>query len=281
MSDNTLQDKKILIIEDNTFLASVLSQKLSIHGAKASAYSNGLEGLAAVRTDKPDLVILDIIMPVMNGYEVLQVMHSEGLTEKTQVIVISNSGGTLEADRIKELGVSEYLVKAEFSADDVLEKVYKVLKVEPSKFSGSSEGSTSGLINDTNMPTDTVKNELPRVLIVEDDPLLRNLLSMKLSNSNCPAMFSNDGLQVNELIDSFAPNVIVLDLKLPGKDGFEILKDLKSSEKYQDIPVVIFSNNSSDEDRKRVTELGAEAYFVKAMTDLTEFIRELVKYAKS
>lgn len=274
MSDQALAGKKVLIVEDNTFLSNVISQKLSMRGAIVKTYTNGLEGLAAIRTEKPDLVLLDILMPIMNGYEVLQVLHAEGLTDKTPIIVISNSGQPVEIERIKSLGVREYLVKAEFGPDDVLVKIYEVLGLTAVPDQGAVSGS-----DPTPAPTDTQAPTMPKVLVVEDDPLLRNLLAMKLSASNCPAMFSNDGVHVLELVGSFEPNIIVLDLKLPGKDGFEVLGELKASETFRHIPVVIFSNNSIDEDREKAIGLGAAAFYVKAMTDLSEFIKIIVKIA--
>jgi CheY-like chemotaxis protein len=276
MSDRLLEGKTILIVEDNTFLSNVISQKLSLRGARALTYTNGLEGLAAIRAEKPDLVLLDILMPIMNGYEVLQVLNSEGLTQDIPIIVISNSGQPVEIERIKALGVREYLIKADFEPDDVLQKVYETLHLAPQ----SNDYQMSSPSVATPAPTATTEPTLPRVLVVEDDPLLRNLLAMKLSNSNCPAMFSNDGLHVMDLVSTFSPEVIVLDLRLPGKDGFEILKDLKANPATKQIPVVIFSNNSSEEDQKRTSDLGAAAFYVKAMTDLNEFIQELVKIAR-
>jgi CheY-like chemotaxis protein len=274
MSGQNLQGKKIIIVEDNTFLSNVIAQKLTIQGAQALTYTNGLEGLAAIRTEKPDLVLLDILMPIMNGYEVLQVLHTEGIIFDVPVIVISNSGQPVEIERIKALGVREYLIKADFEPDDVLKVIYKTLDIEIAAPANAAPQSPVP-------PPAQLVSEMPKVLVVEDDPLLRNLLSMKLSATNCPSMFSNDGLHVPEMALNFLPDIIVLDLKLPGKDGFEVLQELKQTPGLQQIPVVIFSNNSSDEDKHRATELGAAAFHVKAMTDLSEFIQELVKLAKA
>ncbi len=274
MSDQVLAGKKILIVEDNTFLSNVISQKLTMRGAVAKTYTNGLEGLAAIRIEKPDLVLLDILMPIMNGYEVLQILHAEGLTSQIPIIVISNSGQPVEIDRIKALGVREYLVKADFEPDDVLKKIYETLEVDAPGGSATATAAPGQAAAPHSEQT-----EMPKVLVVEDDPLLRNLLSMKLSSSNCPAMFSNDGLQVGELVASFEPDVIVLDLKLPGRDGFEVLKELKETDAYKHIPVIVFSNNSIDEDKQRAMDMGAAAFHVKAMTDLSEFIKIVVKIA--
>ncbi len=270
MSGKVLEKKKIVLIEDNLFLSDIITKKLEYHGAKIIRFSNGLEGLAGIRKEQPDLVLLDIAMPVMNGYEVLQVMYAEKLTEKIPVIVISNSGQPVEIERVKQLGVRDYLVKANFEPTEVLEKVFAVMNIE----SGAKPAF------ETNHESQS-GDKVVKVMVVEDDPLLRNLLSVKLSKSGCPHMFSSDGSEAFSMISQYQPTVIVLDMMLPGKTGLEILAELKADAALKNIPVVIFSNKSDDADKIKAKELGAEQYYVKAMTDLTEFVTELRSIAQS
>lgn len=276
MNENSkgLTGKIIVLIEDNLFLSDVIVKKLELSGATVFHFSNGLEGLAAIRTHKPDLVLLDIMMPVMNGYEVLQVMHSEGLTDQIPVVVISNSGQPVEIQRVRQLGIKDYLVKADFEPSDVLRKVYEILGLEPSELA-------SPTIEPEMMEKDVeVVPGNPKVMVVEDDPLLRNLLSVKLSSTHCPYMFANDGTVAVDLIRKFNPDIIILDLMLPGKDGFEILEEIKDDPALKKIPVVIFSNKNSEQDRSRAQELGVERFYVKAMTDLPAFVEEVLRIAK-
>lgn len=267
MEKKALDEKKVVLIEDNLFLSDIITKKLNFHGATVNRFSNGLEGLAGVRKEMPDLLLLDIAMPVMNGYEVLQVMHAEKLTEKIPVIVISNSGQPVEIERVKQLGVKDYLVKANFEPNEVLKKVFAVMNID------GGDATTGKLGN--------VEAEYtgPKVMIVEDDPLLRNLLSVKLAKAHCPHMFSSDGSEAVDLIRQYQPKIIILDLMLPGKTGFEILQELKTDNGLKDIPVVIFSNKSSETEKGKAKELGAVDYFVKAMTDLGEFVEQLKKIA--
>jgi CheY-like chemotaxis protein len=92
MGKDILQGAHIILLEDDEFLAEVIVRKLSAVGADVKRYRNGLEGLAAIRQMSPDLILLDIMMPIMNGYEVLQVMSEEHLIDEIPVMVVSNSG---------------------------------------------------------------------------------------------------------------------------------------------------------------------------------------------
>lgn len=123
--------------------------------------------------------------------------------------------------------------------------------------------------------TTELEKPLVKVLVVEDDPMLRNMLSVKLSMSRCPCMFSNDGLQALDLVSQFEPQVILLDLMIPGKDGFTVLAELKAHPSFKTIPVIIFSNKSGDDEKKRAQDLGAHSFRQKALTDLNVLVNEL------
>ena len=271
-----LTDKKIVLIEDNVMLAEVILRKLKTMTPNVRHYTNGLEGLAAIRHYKPDLVLLDIMLPVMNGYEVLQIMRTEKLTEAHPVLVISNSGQPVEIARIHELGAKDYLVKADFTPNEVIDKARLVLQnLSLAKRSvAESRVHVSASTEQSNNPVPALA-EPPKVLVVEDDPMLRNMLSMKFSRHSLIYMFVSDGAQALDAAHGFAPDVIVLDLMLPGMNGFEIFAACKESETLRHVPVVIFSNKSDEADRLRALEMGAKAYLVKAVTDLNELVSML------
>jgi DNA-binding response OmpR family regulator len=262
-------NKRVIVIEDNQLLASVIVKKLESLGAHVQHYTNGLEGLAAIRSSAPHLVLLDILFPIMNGYEVLQVMHAEGLTVRYPVLVISNSGQPVELSRMRELGARDYLIKANFSPDEVVTKARELILPE----------AHTDTLTQVMKTTPAEQVTAPKVLIVEDDPMLRNLLSMKLTRHNYPFMFVSDGVEAIDSARTFEPNVIILDLMLPGKNGFEVFSELKGIPELASIPVIIFSNKSDDKDRARATELGAAKYLIKAMTDLNELMAIIASLA--
>jgi CheY-like chemotaxis protein len=119
--------KKILIIEDEQIMADLLQRKLSEEGYEVSLARDGEEGLAKMREVKPDLILLDIIMPKIGGIEVLEEMQKEPDLKKIPVIVISNSGQPVELDKAQRMGAEDWLVKTEFDPAEVIEKVRKNL----------------------------------------------------------------------------------------------------------------------------------------------------------
>jgi two-component system alkaline phosphatase synthesis response regulator PhoP len=117
--------KKIIIIEDENLILELLSKKLSSEGYQVISAVDGEDGLKKIKEERPELILLDIVMPKIGGMEVLEIMNKEKIAKGTPVIIISNSGQPVEIDKAKRLGACDWLVKTEFDPQTVLDKVIK------------------------------------------------------------------------------------------------------------------------------------------------------------
>ena len=117
--------KKILLVEDEVTLLEFLSKKLSQEGYKVTVAEDGEDALKKMREDKPDLILLDIIMPKKDGFDVLEEMNKKKEFKKIPVIIVSNSGQPVELERAKKLGIKDWLIKTEFDPQEVISKVKK------------------------------------------------------------------------------------------------------------------------------------------------------------
>ncbi len=121
--------KKILIIEDEKMISDLMERKLTREGYSVTVTTNGIDGLISMRKGRPDIVLLDIIMPKMGGFEVMEEMNKDEKLKDIPVIVISNSGQPVEIDRVKKMGAKDWLVKTEFDPQEVLEKVKTQIEI--------------------------------------------------------------------------------------------------------------------------------------------------------
>lgn len=256
--------KKILIIEDDPFLGDVLMQKLVHEGYEVTLTQDGKEGYAHMTTLQPDLVLLDIILPSMNGYEILEKKHVDPAVAKIPVIMISNSGQPAEINRALTLGLTDYLVKAQFDPEEVLAKVRTSLG-EPSK--AARKGEPGRLANVT-------------VLWVEDDVFLSDILGKKLTNEGCIPLSARDGEEALSILATKVPDVMLLDLVLPGISGFDVLEKIKKEDRLKNIPVIVFSNLGQPGDIERAKKLGAVKHLIKAEIDVGEVVNEIAKIVK-
>ncbi len=119
--------KKILIIEDEEVLLGLIRRKLNQEGYQVDIAKDGQEGLEKMKESKPDLILLDIIMPKMGGFEVMEKVSKDEKLKNIPIIIISNSGQPVELERAKKLGVKDWLIKTDFDPQEVVDKVKKQL----------------------------------------------------------------------------------------------------------------------------------------------------------
>lgn len=116
-----------------------------------------------------------------------------------------------------------------------------------------------------------------KVLIVEDEPILLRALNVELLSQGFEVISAKDGEAALRLIKEENPQLILLDLIMPKKNGFEVLKEIKNDDQTKRIPVIVLTNLGQEKDKKEVFDLGAEDYFVKASTDLNELSKKIEK----
>jgi len=120
--------EKVLIIEDDKFLRELIARKISEEGYEVFESADGTDGLAKTREVKPDLILLDLILPVVDGFEVLARLKKEKDLSSIPVIILSNLGQKEDVEKGLKLGAAGYLIKAHFNPDEIIERVKDVLK---------------------------------------------------------------------------------------------------------------------------------------------------------
>ena len=122
------EKKKILIIEDDKFYRLAYKDGLEDEGYIAVVASDGKEGIDKIKKEKPDLILLDLIMPVEGGFDVLTKLNKDKNMKNTPVIILSNLGQDSDIEKAKELGAIDYLIKSDVTMKEVLSKVEKYIK---------------------------------------------------------------------------------------------------------------------------------------------------------
>jgi len=120
--------KKILIIEDDEFLSQLISKKISEEGFAVSLAIDGEDGIKKIEKGMPDLILLDLLLPKIDGFEVLSRIKSDPATSPIPVVILSNLGKEEEINKGLKLGATDYLVKAQLTPEEIVEKIKSVLK---------------------------------------------------------------------------------------------------------------------------------------------------------
>lgn len=259
----------IAIIEDEDILRDVLAKKFAQEGFTVLQAADGVAGLELIQSHKLDVILLDIVMPKMNGFDVLKRLPVT--PNMPPILIISNSGQPVEIDRAMNLGARNYLVKAQNTPDQIVEKVKNVLNIgTPAKRTTPSAVQPEAL-QDANGA---------RILLVEDDQFLRELMVTKLKREGFSVLAAVDGREGAAMIQSERPQLVLLDIILPGLDGFSVLQETRASSdpKVAATPVVLLSNLGQDSDVQKGRQLGATDYLIKANLTIDEIIKKIRKY---
>ena len=252
-----MENKKILIVEDEGVLLEVLQKRLFQDGYSVFVARDGEEGITKTKEVRPDLILLDILMPKKDGFQVLEELQQDKELAKIPVIIISNSGQGIEIEKAQKMGVKDYLIKTEFDPQEVSKKVTQFF-TDQSNQKESPQAQSDG-----------------KILIVEDDKFLRDLIKTKLDQAGYLTVEAGDGQVALKKITEEMPHLIFLDLVLPGEDGFSILQKVKENPATADIPVIILSNLGQQEDITKGLGLGAVDFLIKAHFTPTDIVKKI------
>lgn len=119
---------------------------------------------------------------------------------------------------------------------------------------------------------------IKKVMIVEDDEHISNVYEMKLEKEGIHTVCVKDGQNATEAIFQEKPDLIILDIMLPGKDGFEVIKEIKQNAEIANIPIIVLSNLGQDPDQARALALGANEYVIKISCSTQEVVAKVKGY---
>jgi DNA-binding response OmpR family regulator len=121
--DESAKNKKILLVEDDDALANVYLMRLQAEGFEVKRVANGEDALAAAKEHKPDLVLLDVMMPKVSGFDVLDILRNTPETANLKIIMLTALSQESDKQRAEGLGVDDYLVKSQVVITDVIDRI--------------------------------------------------------------------------------------------------------------------------------------------------------------
>jgi len=232
--------RAILVVDDEPDVAELIGVQLKEEGYHIHVMGRGRPVVDWVEKNQPDLVILDLLLPDMDGVDVLRALKDNDLTTDIPVIAL-----TIVPDdgKVWELGVADYITKPA-EAEDLLESVKKALTWQG------------------------------RVLIVEDHEDTVGMISTAMRQIGFTPLVAANGYEALVKARRYRPDLVLLDLRLPGMDGYETLTHFKRDAVTQSIPIVAISAHVADvaQERKRLVALGASSFLPKpfSIEDLLE-----------
>jgi signal transduction histidine kinase len=223
--------KTILLVDDNHNMRKLLRYHFQKRGYRVLEAATGTDALDKVHRNHVDLITLDLMMPTMSGYDLLGMLTDDPMTKDIPILIIS-----VVEDREKGilLGASDYLVKP-FREGDLIRKIQALLGEENRS-----------------------------ILVVDDDPAVAESLKLQLEDQGFSVEVAQGGEAAIDHLKAQVPDLVILDVIMPGKNGYEVLRWIRNDPRTTDLPVIILSAHPLVGEHEALLHLGIDAHFNKS-----------------
>ncbi len=259
----------ILIIEDNESAVIQIRKVLQKAGLNVHHASGGKEALEFVKHTVPDGIILDLMMPEMDGFEVLENIRSAESTREIPVIILTAKNLTkADLDKLSANNIQQLIQKGDINVIELLSKVNQMLGVGNPSIKKAETASLK-----TSDERIIEERKKAKILIVEDNPDNRITVRAIIGNKYETIEAEDGELGIQKSLTEL-PDLILLDISLPKKDGFDVIAALKENQKTKNIPVIALTAKAMKGDREKITEAGCDEYISKPI-DAVELLQKI------
>ena len=278
--NNSHSKPKILIVDDEPLNVKLLAAMIPADQYDTFTAFSGEEALKMVADLPPDLILLDIMMPGLDGYELTRILKGDPESRDIPIVLVTAFGGADCEIKGMEAGADEFLNKP-VNKTELLARAKSLLSLRQYKEQIKTRTCSINSITQKNGDEKFADNEinLPSILIVEDSKLDAKLIQRYLHGEPYQIKLAKDGEEAISRAQQEQIDVILLDLILPGKNGFEVCRSLKEMESTQNIQIVAISALNDLDSKLKGIELGVDDYLVKPvnMHILRTRVKSLVK----
>ena len=253
--------KTLLVVEDSEPAVIQLQDIFAAPAYRILVARNGHEALEIIRHTLPDAILLDLMMPGMDGFEVLKTVRNAERTAHLPVLILTAKAITKEELRfLKNNHVHQLIQKSDINRAELLDAVASLFRPATGKAAKPQPG------------RQTIEGK-PRVLVVEDNP--DNMLTVKaLMAADFTIIEATDGQAAVQQAKKHLPHVILMDIALPGMDGIQAFKQIRQDTACQSIPVIALTASAMTSDREAILAYGFDGYIPKPI-EHQEFMRTI------
>jgi two-component system response regulator MtrA len=274
------QVRTVLVVDDDPMVTMLLSKALAGDDRTVAVASNWTDAESQLRTLRPSLIVLDIMLPDTDGRNALIWLREQAHTATIPIFILSGgAGGSVPVAECLALGATRYIEKP-FSPKDVASAADAALRESDmqSWLDGFVQAQRAPAATPDEVAPDATARETPVVLLAEDDPLVSMLVRDRLKRAGMEVVHVEDGRKALDAARQQQFSCAILDVKLPALDGFALLAELRKDPRHARLPVAMLTAMGQEKDVMRGFELGADDYIVKPFSprELAARIQRLV-----
>jgi DNA-binding response OmpR family regulator len=250
---------KIFIIEDDGIVAEIYKDKLQAEGYEVEVAHDGESGYLRLKNFKPDLLLLDMMVPELAGVDILRMLRGKDAFKDLPIIAFSGSDELLED--ATRLGATRVLSKGEHLPSQIVARITEVIAAL--RKVGGSEAVFLHTLAEWVPPTG-------RVLVVEDDPIIMQLVKDVMEEEGYDVVSAQDGRDAYRILEKDNKFVAgIFDVKVPAIQGTDLLRHMQTEKRLMEIPVLIMTGEQSAAIQSESLSAGAAIFMPKPFTRVT------------
>lgn len=239
----------VLIVDDEPSIRTILSKRLEFEGFNTATADNGAAAIEILKIEHFDVILLDLVMPEVNGYQVLEWLLQENLLDKSSVIILSAGSDRDQVTTTLTMGAKDYLLKSASKAE-IVNRIYRFCHARKHATDNPDEKTSRNNADFT-------------ILIVDDMEQNRMLLSKRFSILGFNTFTAENGVNALSVIKKQPVDLVLLDINMPEMNGIDVLQQLRSDENYSDTGIIMVSGLEDTDKIAECYELGADDYISK------------------
>lgn len=249
-------EQRILVVDDVETVAASVGFILAELDIPIDIAHDGQEALDKLRNTAYSLVVSDVTMPRVGGYELVRKMRADDNLQEIPVILLTQLDSEEERARGLKAGADDYIVKGSIGGGELLARVNELLVEAPF--------------------VPAVKDDEERrskILIAEDTETVAASIAFVLSEGPYEIVLAHDGQDAMHKLGQSPFDLVISDVEMPSMNGFELASAMQADERYTGIPFVMLTSRDSDEDRQKASDAGAKRYLVKGEVPAERLLR--------
>lgn len=241
-----MHTNSILVVDDEENNRNLLARRLEREGYLVSVADSGKAALDLLEIEKFDVILLDIMMPEVDGYEVLMTLRTGDFAQDAVIIMISALGDELSVSKCLRLGANGYILKP-FKMPLVKARIWENLMANRY----FKERPINKLMDSA------------KILIVDDNELNRDLLVSRMQKAGHQTTCAENGSQALEILEKEHCDLVLLDIMMPVMDGEETLQQIRANNKWKNLPIIMISAINDPDRIDKCIENGADDFITK------------------
>jgi len=259
---------RILLVEDDPMILEIYQKKFTDSGFEVLTADAGEKVLKIAKEEKLDVILLDLIMPKMDGYEILRNLRGGEYDTNIKIIISSNLSQKEDKDKALKLGANGFIAKSDYRPSELIAEVQRFLNQY------KEQARNEARINGSSQPAE--KNEgAKKILMIEDEEIFIEMFGEKLKQEGYELTYARNGAWgVKEAVKG-GFDMFIIDMVMPAMTGDEMVAKIKLDEKVKNVPIIILSASVEEDIAQKVKQMGIDAFYLKTQVTPSELARKV------